>query len=367
MTTNNQTFISKNPNSPLIECVPNISEGNDLPIIGRIVDSIESVEGIKVLNIDSGKAANRTVLTFIGEPEAVCEAAFRMVKKASELIDMSKHSGEHPRFGAVDVLPLVPIRNISMERVVELSRKLGKRIGDELGIPGYFYEYSSMEEKRSNLASCRAGEYEGLPQKLTNPAWKPDFGPAQFTETARKSGAIALGARNILIAYNVNLNTKSTRTANSIAFDIREKGRIKRLGDPIAGEIVRDFDGNPVYIPGLLKGVKGLGWYIEDFGKAQVSYNITNISETPLHKVFELTCERAEAYGTKVTGSELVGMIPLRVLLDAGTYFLKKQELNSDISEKEIVSFAVKSLGLDELEPFDAEKRIIEYQAHLKV
>ena len=346
----------------LIECVPNFSEGNNMQIINQITDEIKSVDGVKLIDVDPGKATNRTVVTFVGEPNAVCEAAFRAVKKAAELIDMSKHHGEHPRFGATDVLPLIPIKNITMDETVEYARKLGKRIGDELGIPGYFYEFACTEEKRRNLAACRAGEYEGLPKKLTNPEWNPDFGPTEFNETVRRTGAVALSARNLLIAYNVNLNTTSTRWANSIAFDIREKGRIKREGNPLTGKIVKDADGNTVYTPGLLKGVKGIGWYIEEYGIAQLSFNITDTTTVPLHQVFELACERAAVRGIRVTGSELVGMIPLQIMLDTGRYFLKKQHRSTGISDEEIIKIAVKSLGLDDLTPFDPKKKIIEYQ-----
>ncbi|MEZ7866441.1 MAG: glutamate formimidoyltransferase [Paludibacteraceae bacterium] len=346
----------------LIECVPNFSEGNNMQIIYQITDEIKSVDGVKLIDVDPGKATNRTVVTFVGEPNAVCEAAFRAVKKAAELIDMSKHHGEHPRFGATDVLPLIPIKNITMDETVEYARKLGKRIGDELGIPGYFYEFACTEEKRRNLAACRAGEYEGLPKKLTNPEWKPDFGPVEFTGIVRKAGAVAVSARNLLIAYNVNLNTTSTRWANSIAFDIREKGRIKREGNPLTGKIVKDADGNTVYTPGLLKGVKGIGWYIEEYGIAQLSFNITDTTTVPLHQVFELACERAAVRGIRVTGSELVGMIPLQIMLDTGRYFLKKQHRSTGISDEEIIKIAVKSLGLDDLTPFDPKKKIIEYQ-----
>ena len=356
MTTKNDSNLRQ-----LIECVPNFSEGNNMEIIQQIVTAIKAVEGVKVLDIDPGKATNRTVVTFVGEPIPVCEAAFRAVKKASELIDMRKHHGEHPRFGATDVLPLIPIKNISMDETIAYAHELGKRIGDELGISGYFYEFACTEEKRRNLASCRAGEYEGLPQKLINPDWRPDFGPAMFTETARKAGAIALSARNILIAYNVNLNTTSTRWANAIAFDIREKGRIKREGNPLTGKIVKDTNGNTVYTPGLLKGVKGIGWYIEEYGIAQLSFNITDIHTTPMHRVFEAACERAATRGIRVTGSELVGMIPLQVMLDAGRYFLKKQHRSTGIADEEIIKIAVKSMGLDELAPFDPKKKIIEY------
>jgi len=345
----------------IIECVPNFSEGNNMEIINRIVDDINSVEGVKVIDIDPGKATNRTVVTFVGSPDEVCEAAFRAVKKASELIDMSKHKGEHPRFGATDVLPLIPVKGITMEETVELARKLGMRIGEELGIPIYFYEFAATEEKRRNLANCRAGEYEGLPQKLADPAWKPDFGASAFNEVVRKTGAIALSARNFLIAYNVNLNTTSTRWANSIVYDIREKGRVKREGNTLTGKIIKDENGNKVYNPGLLKGVKGIGWYIEEYGIAQLSFNITDISIVSMHQVFELACELAAVRGIRVTGSELVGVIPLMAMLDAGKYFLRKQKRSTGISDDEILKIAVKSLGLDELAPFDPKKKIIEY------
>ena len=345
----------------IIECVPNFSEGNNMEIINRIVEEINSVEGVKVIDIDPGKATNRTVVTFVGSPDEVCEAAFRAVKKASELIDMSKHKGEHPRFGATDVLPLIPVKGITMEETVELARKLGMRIGEELGIPIYFYEFAATEEKRRNLANCRAGEYEGLPQKLADPAWKPDFGASAFNEVVRKTGAIALSARNFLIAYNVNLNTTSTRWANSIVYDIREKGRVKREGNTLTGKIIKDENGNKVYNPGLLKGVKGIGWYIEEYGIAQLSFNITDISIVSMHQVFELACERAALRGIRVTGSELVGVIPLMAMLDAGKYFLRKQKRSTGISDDEILKIAVKSLGLDELAPFDPKKKIIEY------
>lgn len=345
----------------LLECVPNFSEGRNLEIINQIVNEVKGVDGVSVLDVDPGNATNRTVVSFVGEPNAVCEAAFLAVKKASELIDMSKHKGEHPRFGATDVLPLIPIKNMTMDETVEFARKLGKRIGDELGIPGYFYEFAASEEKRRNLANCRSGEYEGLPKKLSDPNWVPDFGPANFTETARKAGATAVSARNILIAYNVNLNTTSTRWANAIAFDVREKGRAKREGNPLTGKLVKDENGNTVYTPGLLKGVKGIGWYIEEYGVAQLSYNITDTQTTTLHQVFEASSERAAARGVRVTGSELVGVIPLDVMLDAGRYFLKKQRRSVGISDKEIIKIAVKSMGLDELSPFDPKKKIIEY------
>jgi glutamate formiminotransferase/formiminotetrahydrofolate cyclodeaminase len=345
----------------IIECVPNFSEGNDMGIINRILDEIKSVEGVKLIDVDPGKATNRTVVTFVGEPAEVCEAAFRAVRMATEVIDMSKHHGEHPRFGATDVLPLIPVKGISMEETAEYARKLGRRIGDELGIPVYCYEFAATEDKRRNLANCRAGEYEGLPQKLTDPAWKPDFGPAEFNEQVRKTGATAVSARNLLIAYNVNLNTTSTRWANAIAFDIREKGRVKREGNSLTGKIVKDEQGNPGYEPGLLKGVKGIGWYIEEYGIAQLSFNITDTNSVPMHQVFELACERAAIRGIRVTGSELVGVVPLQVMLDAGKYFLRKQRRSTGIPDEEILKIAVKSLGLDELAPFDPKKKIIEY------
>ncbi|MFA9393010.1 MAG: glutamate formimidoyltransferase [Prolixibacteraceae bacterium] len=346
----------------IIECVPNFSEGNNLDIIKQITNEIEAVGGVRLLDVDPGKATNRTVVTFVGEPEAVCEAAFRAVKKAAELIDMKKHKGEHPRFGATDVCPLVPVAGITMEETVGYARRLSKRIGEELGIPVYNYEFAASEPKRKNLASCRAGEYEGLSKKLTDPAWKPDFGPAEFNEQVAKSGATAVSARNFLVAYNVNLNTTSSRWANAIAFDIREKGRIKREGDPLTGKIINDENGNPVFEPGLLKCVKGIGWYIEEFGIAQLSFNLTDITVTSVHEVFEASCQRAEARGLRVTGSELVGMIPLNSILDAGKYFLKKQRRSVGISDAEIIKIAVKSLGLDELKPFDPKEKIIEYE-----
>ncbi len=345
----------------LIECVPNFSEGRDMQIVGQITGVIEQVDGVRLLDVDPGKATNRTVVTFVGPPEAVCEAAFRAVKKASELIDMSRHQGAHPRFGATDVCPLVPVSGITMEEVVQYARSLGQRIGEELHIPVYCYEFAAFEEKRRNLASCRQGEYEGLAMKMENPGWKPDFGPAKWNNQVARSGATAVGARNFLIAYNVNLNTTSTRRANAIAYDIREKGRIKREGNPITGKIIRDASGEPVYEPGLLKAVKAIGWYIEEYGIAQISINLTDLSVTPMHKVFDTACERAAARGLRVTGSELVGMVPLNAMLEAGRYFLHKQNRSAGIPEREIIKIAVKSLGLDDLAPFDPEKKIIEY------
>lgn len=345
-------------NKKLIECVPNFSEGRDLSIIKQITDVIESVDGVRLIDVDPGKATNRTVVTIVGTPEEVCEAAFRATKKASELIDMSKHSGAHPRFGATDVCPLVPVSNITMEEVVVYARNLAKRIGDELQIPVYCYESAASEEKRRNLANCRSGEYEGLPKKLQDPAWKPDFGPAKFNS---KSGAIAVGARNFLIAYNVNLNTTSTRRANAIAFDIREKGRPVRVGNQITGKIALDDKGNEIWTPGSLNACKAIGWFIEEYGVAQVSINLTDITVTPLHVAFEEASKKAVERGLRVTGSELVGVVPLQAMLDAGKYFLNKQQRSTGISEKEIIKIAIKSMGLDELAPFDPEKKIIEY------
>lgn len=345
----------------LIECVPNFSEGNDMALIAKITDEIQTVEGVKLLDVDPGKATNRTVVTFVGEPDAVCEAAFRAIKMASELIDMSKHHGAHPRFGATDVCPLVPVSNITMEETVEYAHKLAKRVGEELQIPIYCYESAAKEEKRRNLANCRAGEYEGLKDKLSKPEWKPDFGPAEFNDKIAKTGATAIGARNFLVAYNINLNTTSTRRANSIAFDVREKGRVKREGNPITGKIVKDENGEKVYIPGTLKSVKAIGWFIEEYGIAQISMNLTDITVCSVHKAFEEVCEKAANRGIRVTGSELVGLVPLQSLLDAGKYFLKKQKRSTGISDAEIIKIAVKSLGLDDLKPFEPKKKIIEY------
>jgi glutamate formiminotransferase/formiminotetrahydrofolate cyclodeaminase len=345
----------------LIECVPNISEGRDMAKIQAIANVVETVEGVKLLDVDPGNATNRTVITFVGEPANVIEAAFLLIKKASEVIDMSKHSGEHPRFGATDVCPLVPIRNISLEETAKYAHQLGERVGKELGIPGYFYEKAAKEEKRKNLANCRSGEYEGLPKKLSDPEWKPDFGPAEFNDKVATTGATAISARDFLIAYNINLNTTSTRRANAIAFDIREAGRVKREGNPITGKKVLDENGEPVRIPGKLKAVKGIGWYIDEYGIAQISYNLTNISITSMHVAFDETCKAAEARGLRVTGSELIGLIPLQAMLDAADYFLIKQQRSLGVSESEKIKIAVKSLGLDDLKPFNPEEKIIEY------
>ncbi len=339
----------------LIECVPNFSEGNDLTIIKQITDSIESVEGIKLLNVDPGKATNRTVVTFVGEPAAVVEAAFKGIAMAATLIDMSKHKGEHPRMGATDVCPFIPVANISMQETVEWSKKLAARVGNELHIPVYLYEEAQENKERSNLSIIRAGEYEGFFRKIKQKEWKPDFGPA---ELPANSGATVIGARDFLIAYNVNLNTKSVKRANSVAFDIREAGRVKTDSN---GKKILDAAGNEIRIPGKLKGVKAIGWYIEEYGIAQVSINITKFRETPLHIVFEESARSAYERGYRATGSELVGLVPLQAMLDAGKYFLNKQRLSSGVSDDELIHIAVKSMGLDELSPFTPEKRIIEY------
>jgi len=345
----------------LIECVPNISEGRDPNIIKQVTDVVETVEGVRLIDVDPGKATNRTVITFVGPPEEVCEAAFRLVRKAASLIDMSRHHGEHPRFGATDVCPLVPVANITMDEVAGYARKLGKRIGEELGIPVYNYEFAASKPVRKNLANCRSGEYEGLKEKLSNPDWKPDFGPAEFNELVAKTGATAVGARNFLVAYNFNLNTTSTRRANAIAYDVREKGREKREGDPVTGKIVKDEKGNTVFIPGTLKSTKAIGWFIEEYGIAQISMNLTDITVTSVHAAFDEVCRAAGERGVRVTGSELVGVIPLKAMLDAGKHYLRKQQRSLGIPDREIIKIAVKSLGLDELAPFDPNKKIIEY------
>lgn len=342
----------------LIECVPNFSEGLDLSVIKQITNDIESVEGVRLLNVDPGKATNRTVVTFVGNPQAVIDAAFLAIKKAGELIDMSKHKGEHPRMGATDVCPLIPIANISMEETAAWAQKLGERVGKDLQIPVYLYEAAQKNKERSNLSVIRAGEYEGFFKKIKLPEWKPDFGPAEFDA---KRGATVIGARDFLVAYNVNLNTTSTRRANSIAFDVREAGRVKREGDPINGKVVTDEHGNPVSIPGSLKSVKAIGWFIEEYGVAQISMNLTNINVTPLHIAFDEVCKKATERGIRVTGSELVGLVPLKSMTDAGKYFLKQQQRSVGVSEKELIRIAIKTMGLDELGPFKPEERIIEY------
>ena len=342
----------------IIECVPNFSDGRDMSVIKQITDVIETAEGVKLLDVDPGKDTNRTVVTFVGGPDEVSYAAFLAVKKASEIIDMSKHHGEHPRMGATDVCPFVPVSGITMEETVEYARKLAKKIGDELLIPVYCYENAAFEEKRRNLANCRSGEYEGLMKKLADPDWKPDFGPAVFNP---KAGATAVGARDFLVAFNVNLNTTSIRRANAIAYDIREKGRPMREGNPLTGKIIKDKNGDPVMIPGTLKSVKAIGWYIEEYGIAQISMNLTNISVTPVHIAFDEVCRKADERGLRVTGSELVGLIPLNAMLDAGKYFLKKQQRSVGVSDDELIKIAIKSMGLDDLHKFNPEEKIIEF------
>jgi glutamate formiminotransferase/formiminotetrahydrofolate cyclodeaminase len=331
----------------IIECVPNFSEGQDMSVIKQITDVIESVKGVKLLDVDPGKDTNRTVITFVGDPDFVSEAAFLAVKKASEVIDMSKHHGAHPRMGATDVCPFIPVSGITMDETVVYARKVAERIGKELKIPVYCYENAAFEKKRKNLANCREGEYEGLSKKLADPAWKPDFGPAVLN---KKSGATAIGARDFLVAFNVNLNTTSIRRANAIAFDVREKGR----------SITND-KGEKISIPGTLKSVKAIGWYIEEYGIAQISMNLTDISLTPVHIAFEEVCRKADARGVRVTGSELVGLIPLKAILEAGKYFLEKQQRSAGVSDSELIKIAIKSLGLNDIHPFTPDEKIIEF------
>jgi len=343
----------------LIECVPNFSEGNDLQIIKQITDVIESVEGVMLLDVDPGKATNRTVVTFVGEPNAVIEAAYLAIKKASEIIDMRKHKGEHPRMGATDVCPLIPVSGISMEETAAYAVKLAQRVGSDIQIPVYLYEYAQPNADRNNLSIIRGGEYEGFFDKIKLPEWKPDFGPAVMNERA---GATVIGARDFLIAYNVNLNTKSVRLANSVAFDVREAGRVKREGNPITGKVVKDAEGNDVRIPGTLKACKAIGWYIEEYGIAQISMNLTNYKITSVHMAFDEVCKSAERRGMRVTGSELVGLIPLDAMLAAGKHYLKKQNRSVGVSEAELIDIAIKSLGLNELTPFNPQQKIIEYK-----
>ena len=343
---------------PIIECVPNFSEGRNLQTIKTITDAIETVEGIRLLDVDPGKATNRTVVTFVGSPDDVIEAAFRGIAKAAEVINMQNHSGEHPRMGATDVCPLIPISGISMEETAVYAQKLAKRVAEELSIPTYLYESAQTNAARNNLSVIRAGEYEGFFEKIKLPEWAPDYGKAEMNATA---GATVIGARDFLIAYNVNLNTKSTRIANRIAFDVREAGRVKREGNPYSGKIMNDEQGEPIRIPGKLKAVKAIGWYIEEYNMAQISMNLTNYKITPLHVAFEETRKAADDRGVRVTGSEVVGLIPLQPMLDAGKYFLEKQGMSSGVSEAELVDCAIRSMGLNELGSFDPKKKIIEY------
>jgi len=343
----------------LIECVPNFSEGRDQNVIRQITAAIESVEGVSLLNVDPGASTNRTVVTFVGGPEAAVEAAFRGIQKAAELIDMRKHKGAHPRMGATDVCPFVPVSDVSWEEAIACAKQLGKRVAEELNIPVYLYEKAARDPSRSNLSVIRAGEYEGFFEKIKEPAWKPDFGTSAFNE---KSGATAIGARNFLVAYNANLNTKAVRRANSVAFDVRENGRIKTEDGTPSGKPVLDENGEPVRIPGMLKHVKAIGWYVEEYGIAQVSMNLTNIEETPLHAAFDACNQAANKRGLRVTGSEIVGMVPKKCLLDAGRYFLRKQKWSEGASEEELVDIAIRSMGLSELKPFDPREKIIEFK-----
>lgn len=348
-------------NTRIIECVPNFSEGRDKTVIKSITDAIEAVEGVKLLDVDPGEATNRTVVTFVGSPESVVEAAFQGVKRASELIDMSRHHGAHPRMGATDVLPLIPVSGITLEECAELARGLGERIASELGIPVYSYEAAAFTPERKNLAVCRKGEYEGLSERLGKGVDGADFGDRPFDYKIARTGATAVGARDFLIAVNFNLNTTSTRRANAIAFDVREKGRPKREGGKPNGKPMKDADGNVIMLPGTLKGTKAIGWFIDEYGIAQVSMNITDINVTPLHVAFDEVCRAAAARGIRVTGTEIVGLVPKRTLIDAGKYFLHKQQRSSGIAEEEILHMAVKSMGLDELAPFNPRDKVVEY------
>ncbi len=345
----------------IIECVPNFSEGRNSAIIREITGAIETVEGVKLLDVFRGDATNRTVVTFAGAPEPVMEGAFRAIKKAAERIDMRRHKGEHPRFGATDVCPLVPVTGVTMSEVVDYARQLARRVGQELKIPVYCYEYAACKEERVSLAHCRAGGYEGLKDRLESESWKPDFGPDQWTPQVRKSGATAIGARNFLAAYNVNLNTADAGKAQAIAAEIRESGKIKRRGDPLTGPVVKDATGRPVRIPGMLKKTRAIGWYIKEYGKAQVSMNLIDLATTPLHTAFEMVKQKARQQGLQVTGSELIGLIPLGAMLDAGKYYLIKQKRSTSVPSDKIISTAVRELGLDDLGPFDPRKKIIEF------
>ena len=343
----------------LIECVPNFSEGRDLDTIRQITDAIETVEGVSLLDVDPGASTNRTVVTFVGDPDAVVEAAFRGIKKAAELIDMRRQKGAHPRMGATDVCPFIPVSNVSWEEAVECANRLGKRVGEELKIPVYLYERAAKGQARSNLSVIRAGEYEGFFEKIKQPEWRPDFGPLVFNE---KSGATVIGVRDFLVAYNVNLNTKSVRRANSVAFDVREQGRTKTEDGTPYGKPVLDASGEPVRVPGMLKHVKAIGWFVKEYGIAQMSMNLTNIEETPLHAAFDACCEAASNRGLRVTGSEIVGMVPKKCLVDAGRYFLRKQKWSEGASEEELIDLAIRSMGLGELKTFDPKEKVIEFK-----
>jgi len=345
----------------IIECVPNFSEGRDKGVIDQIVKAIASVEGVKVLNVDPGEATNRTVVTFVGEPGAVLEAAFQGVRKSGEVIDMRRHHGAHPRSGGCDVLPLVPVSGITLEECAVLARGLAERIFKELGIPCYCYEAAAFKPERKNLAVCRSGEYEALPEKIADPERRPDFSPEEYNETVARCGAINVGARNFLVAVNFNLNTTSTRRAMAVAFDVREKGRKAREGGSLTGKLLKDADGNQIWIPGTLKGCKAIGWYIDEYGIAQVSMNITDIEATPLHLAYEEVCRAAAVRGLKVTGTEIVGLVPKSVLMDAGKYYLEKQRRSLGISDEEIMKIAVKSMSLDDLRPYNPKEKVIEY------
>src|SRR6266699_2224710 len=343
----------------LIECVPNFSEGRDEKIIRQITDAIKSADGVSLLDVDPGATTNRTVVTFVGSPEAAVEAAFRAIKKAAQLIDMRKHKGAHPRMGATDVCPFIPVSNVSWEEAIDCANRLGKRVGEELKIPVYLYEKAAKNESRSNLSVIRSGEYEGFFQKIKQPEWKPDFGPAVFNE---KSGGMVVGVRDFLVAYNVNLNTKSVRRATSIAFDVREQGRVKTEDGMPSGKPVLDSNGEPVRLPGMLKHVKAIGWFVKEYGIAQVSMNLTNIEETPLHIAFDACAEAASKRGLRATGSEIVGMVPKKCLMDAGRYFLRKQKWSEGVSEEELIDIAIRSMGLSELKPFDPKEKVIEFK-----
>src|SRR5438874_10548400 len=343
----------------LIECVPNFSEGRDQNIIRQITDAIKATDGVSLLDVDPGATTNRTVVTFVDSPDAAVEAAFRGIEKAAELIDMHKHKGAHPRMGATDVCPFIPVSNVSWDEAIACANRLGQRVGDELKIPVYLYEKAAKNEARSNLSIIRAGEYEGFFEKIRQPEWKPDFGPEIFSE---KSGATVIGVRDFLVAYNVNLNTKSVRRANSVAFDVREQGRVQTEDGTPWGKPLLDANSEPIRIPGMLTHVKAIGWFVKEYGIAQVSMNLTNIEETPLHAAFDACCESAARRGLRVTGSEIVGMVPKKSLVDAGRYFLRKQKWSEGVADEELIDIAIRSMGLSELKPFDPKEKVIEFK-----